>query len=454
MEIIREAHFLTNRILGESPVSANKKYRIINNCISAEVEDGVLIVSGLSRAIVLLTKEDLAEVGDINKYEFLYKNYFLVEESFDEWKAFEKLRMSGRVPIDDLYLNNPQSFTILTTTKCNARCSYCYELFDKNKHHMTNETAQEVAEYILKACPTNLPAKIGWFGGEPLFNAKAINIITDYLRDSGKPFNCTMITNGYLFDEKLVKKAKNSWNLSSLQITIDGREDVYNKIKNYVGVAQKSSPYKKILDNISYLLKENIFVNIRINVDMNNVDEVELLVKELSEKFPNKDNLRCYVWPIFDELDNVENRDDETNTILYDRLCKIEELIVESGFVPTKYPTEDVLCNQCMADDGNSVLINVDGKLGVCEHHINDNFFATIENPGKKDFTELHQWKEYINTRSLCQECPILGDCISLASCVDFGKCTEYKKNWLHHRLILGLLDIYKKYKENKKNNN
>ena len=113
------------------------------------------------------------------------------------------MREKLRKPIDDVYLDHPQSFTILTTTKCNARCFYCYEMKSKNKHHMTPETALKAANYIASVAPKGKTINLNWFGGEPLFNMKAIDIITQRIRDLGVNFMTSFTTNGYLFDKDL-----------------------------------------------------------------------------------------------------------------------------------------------------------------------------------------------------------------------------------------------------------
>lgn len=225
MEVIRFADNRVINVLGEPKVCIGADKRFIKNCLYFDTDEGKVILNGLTRAIVLIKNDELDKLGDINTYGFLYKNYFFVDEDFDEFAAFEKVRQLFQVPLDDLYLNHPFGYTIITTTKCNARCFYCYENSFKNKHDMTEETALKVAKYILEATPQNQKAELTWFGGEPLYNAKVINIICDYLRDNGKDFTSTMSSNAYLFDERLVKKARNSWHLDFVQITIDGIEE-------------------------------------------------------------------------------------------------------------------------------------------------------------------------------------------------------------------------------------
>ena len=108
--------------IGIQPVLANKDYRFTKYCLVTNVNGGKVIFNGLTRSCIFITDEELAEVGNINKYEFLYKYYFLVLDDFDEQKVVDEYVLKARTPVDDVYLDHPSSFTILTTTKCNARC--------------------------------------------------------------------------------------------------------------------------------------------------------------------------------------------------------------------------------------------------------------------------------------------------------------------------------------------
>jgi len=451
MEIIRNSDFNVINILGLPRVNRGEQKRIIKNKICYETDNGLVILNSLTRAIVFIENDEFDKLDDIIKYEFLYKNYFLVDLDFNEWEAFEKVKNNLRKPFDDLYLNYPNSFTIITTTKCNARCGYCYELNLKKKRHMSKETAKKIADYILNFSPPG-PVNIGWFGGEPLYNAKVINIICDYLREHDKMFYSTIATNGYLFDEQLVKKAKIYWNLTQAQITLDGIEDVYNNTKRYI-YKNSLSPYKKVINSIKLLLKENIKVEIRMNIDNNNVENHKILINEIYNIFgSNNPKLTLYIYPIFEEN---STRTEEDNIKLYNSLKDLDKLITNLGYAPAKVPTSYIQYNQCMCDNGQSVLIGIDGDLGLCEHFPDSNFFSNINNPLEKNDKEILKYKTYINTKELCDGCPILGDCPSLSGCFDFSTCTDYKKDWRIESYKLGLKFIYENYLKNKfsKNN-
>jgi sulfatase maturation enzyme AslB (radical SAM superfamily) len=58
-----------------------------------------------------------------------------------------------------------------------------------------------------------------------------------------------MFSNGLLFNDENIIKAKEIWNLKKIQITIDGTEPFYEKIKNV-----PSGSFNILLANIKKLL--------------------------------------------------------------------------------------------------------------------------------------------------------------------------------------------------------
>ena len=238
-------------VLTEQPVFVNNNYRLLTNCLIEDIDGGKVLFNGLTRACIWLSDKEFEDMFDKDKIDYfapLYRYYFLVPADYPEMEVIDIVREQFKTPVDDLYLNHPNSYTILTTTRCNARCFYCYELKSK-KSHMTKETAEKIADWIVSHSFKNKPVKLHWFGGEPLYNMEMISIITNKLRDNGFNFFSTFTSNGYLFDEETVVKAKNSWNTRNVQITIDGTESIYNSAKNYI-YKNDVSPYKKILNNI------------------------------------------------------------------------------------------------------------------------------------------------------------------------------------------------------------
>lgn len=232
---------------------------------------------------------------------------FLVKDNFDEASRYFKLI--------DLIRNIEKvkpgytGYTILPTTSCNARCAYCFEQGMKYET-MDEETINQTIQYIKETHREGAKIQLHWFGGEPLVGKLIISRISQALKDENIIFQSNMISNGSLMNEELAKVAKEDWYLNSVQITLDGREEVYCERKQYASF--DGSPYRAVLDGIHALLKNEIRVSIRLNVDEENLDELHQLVDELEEEFSKETNVSIYCHSIFLEENDTRKRDDET----------------------------------------------------------------------------------------------------------------------------------------------
>ena len=83
--------------LGNPPIFDTNEYRFMKYCINVNVDEGILIYNYLTRALVLLTEEDINNLGNIKKYDFMYKWYFLVSPDFNEQLVVDTLRERFRI---------------------------------------------------------------------------------------------------------------------------------------------------------------------------------------------------------------------------------------------------------------------------------------------------------------------------------------------------------------------
>jgi radical SAM protein with 4Fe4S-binding SPASM domain len=254
-----------------------------------------------------------------------------------------------------------------------------------------------------------------------------------------------MTSNGYLLDETLIDKAIDKWHLGSVQITIDGTESIYNKIKNYI-YDKNSSPYKKVMNNIGLLLEKNMAVVIRINLDTYNIDDSRKLISEIYENFGVRKNLSIYLYPLFDD-ENPRSKEDEDK--IYDSLIELESIILDYGYRYGQYPSEGIMVDHCMADAGTHVVISPDGELGTCEHFIDSDFFSHIDTPWKKDYNILNGWKDYVEALDVCKDCPIYGNCLRPVKCFERHKCSDRVKEWNIRKATYDLINFYNDYERN-----
>ena len=213
----------TIKILGK-PKPAEHGLRWMTYVLAQPVEGGVLVFHTLTRALLLLTPEEYTAPDAVAE---LRSSWFRVPQEMDDMKYADRVRFIRRTMQKEP--EHTTTYTIFTTTDCNARCFYCYEM-GRSRIPMSAETAHKAAAYIAAHCGGE-KVHLHWFGGEPLFNKQVIDIICTDLAEKGIVYESMMISNGYLFDGATVEQAVSHWKLKSVQITLDGTEEIYNRSK-------------------------------------------------------------------------------------------------------------------------------------------------------------------------------------------------------------------------------
>ncbi|MCD8007260.1 MAG: radical SAM protein [Oscillospiraceae bacterium] len=424
MEEISKAHITISKALGEQCITHGDNVSLASWCVATTADCGILLLNNLTKELILIDKgeseflcvsdlqeSDIDSIRDSELFDYLVKNWFLVSTEHDDLKLINEVR--DVVTCFDTK-EGINSYTILTTTDCNARCFYCYEK-GIERVSMSKQTALDVAEYIKK----NAGKKVGlhWFGGEPLFNISVIDIITSELRKAGIEFESSMISNGYLATDNVVKKAVENWNLKKVQITLDGTEEVYNERKAYVN--PEGSAFQRVLDNIERLLKAGIRVSIRLNLDLDNAEDLYKLSELLADRFSSYEKLGVYSHYLYGEKYSES----------FDRTCsensKLNAYLTKKGLSHCGKIDKRIKTNHCMADNDSAVVVTPTGELHKCEHvGITDKcgtIYGGITNQDVIDY-----WKKRPEIGEICRRCPMYADCVKLVACPDdFDYCPQ-----------------------------
>lgn len=384
-------------------------YRPLSFLVSVPVEDGLLWFNVLTKELVLLENDNWTE--DLELAQYLKDHLFLVPQEYDEHKTWLQLRTFIRMFQRNQWDGKLSSYTILTTTDCNARCFYCFEKGCATQT-MDPVKAREVSAYILKTC-SKKKISLKWFGGEPLYNSEAIDSICQTLKDAGQPYSSGMTTNGYLFDEAMVQKAVDHWNLKSVQITLDGTEEIYNKRKAYIykGV----NAFQRVIRNIGLLLDAGIHVTIRLNMDMHNAQDLRQLVQLLAEKYAGKEGFSVYSHLLFQYEDRMDNH---TETELGNQWLDFESHLETLKLKRSRGLNRTLKLNHCMADSEKSILISPDGELHLCEH-FNDKQISHVGNIYQEGLDQdmIQKWKSTLQEEPACKTCVHFPDCVKLTCC-------------------------------------
>jgi radical SAM protein with 4Fe4S-binding SPASM domain len=377
-------------------------YRLNIFVIKVNVRDGWMLYNTTTGSIVYIhSTEDLYKSLDK-----LIDMYYYVPLAFDEVMWVNKLRITKNSESKDRLING---FTIFTTMDCNARCFYCYE---KGKHRisMTDKIAKDTAEFILKTS-SNTPVDIRWFGGEPLLNTNAIDIICNTITKNGARFKSSMITNGLLFTDSIILKAKNLWKLKRVQITLDGPKDVYQRTKSYKGAV--GDEFERVIDNISKLIEAKIRVSIRLNQGLYNTSDLLELIDILSDHFGGKDMVSVYNSLLYDEKVEPNNL---SGTEMYESFIRVQNKLIKSGLFRSNPLKKKIRFCHCMADNDSSVIITPKGEIGKCEHFTNNHLVGNIYD-SQFDLNEILRWKEQYQPTLKCLKCPLYPQCVRIKMC-------------------------------------
>lgn len=259
-------------------------------------ENEVLLYSTLSTSVVVLEKNIYTDIFKLNlfdKYdsecrELADMGFLFMGDMNAQLLELEKIRKE----IVDAE-HGITAITIAPTMDCNARCFYCFEK-GAQKGTMSFETADKVTEFLIRYC-VEKELYISWFGGEPLMAANIITYINSRLIEAGIKVESTITTNGILIDKYMIDCFK-KWNVTRIQITVDGLEETYNRIKNYK--TSLKNPFGHIIKNIEMLINFDFNVHLRVNYKSDDYETALKTLQFLHERFGYYDKLYLYGVPL------------------------------------------------------------------------------------------------------------------------------------------------------------
>lgn len=237
--------------------------------------------------------------------EILKRRGYLTEMSSDEEeKFFSKVAVT-------LHNNNQRgvNYIIMPTYDCNLRCAYCFQDHMRtNSHfsHLLRTMRRDMVERILSAMPkieaqhgaapdAQPQRNIGFFGGEPLL-AQNKNIIEYIVRRAQDVGHATFwaVTNGTELEAHIDILGPGL--IERLQITLDGPALEHDNRRIY---ADGSGSFDRIARNISMALERGVRIDVRMNIDRNNVNQLPIIAQEFVERgWSSQAGFCAYTAPI------------------------------------------------------------------------------------------------------------------------------------------------------------
>lgn len=399
------------------------------NRLVTQVEDSALqydfhpyLISGGDVTYNVLTGETVRGIDIKEDREDLIRKWFMAPVGMDLNSLVYYLRQTMRPA--STFVND---YTIFTTVKCNASCPYCFQHGGEDSS-MGSEVAKDVASYILNNSDKSRRITIRWFGGEPLLNKEAINIISKVLRNASINFVSSMSTNGELLPDVLDSELY-LWNLKNVQLTLDDSYENYDMSKGL-----PKGAYERLKESIVRLESFDIFANIRLHYHPELGLDTAL---RIVEDFKGYKNVRMYPAMIYGPKRTKED---------YENLYILDTAILEAGL--SKF---DIMSSPrthyCMADDERSRCIRVDGSMTPCEHYFKGETVGTIYS-NDRNLDLVKKWSSKRKFDKKCVGCPLYPSCDILSNCPSIGDCDEGYREYLIARIKRTLEGIGRNYHE------
>jgi uncharacterized protein len=161
------------------------------------------------------------------------------------------------VPLTTMVLN--------VTNQCNLSCTYCYEYGEdkivdtengRQPKFMSEETARQSVEFMLRESGANRVAHITFFGGETLLNFPVLQKTIAYARrraaELGKDVDFSLTTNATLLKPEIIEFLAE--HRVGVTISIDGPREVQDKFRVFHNGA---GSYDVVAPKIRELLKRH-----------------------------------------------------------------------------------------------------------------------------------------------------------------------------------------------------
>ncbi len=341
--------------------------------------------------------------------EQLHSLGFLIDDDIDELELIELRRNLTRFNNKSLYV------TIGPTLSCNMRCPYCFE--SEQNGSMTSETADKLFKFIQDQIIAEniVSVRISWYGGEPLLEMERIsqisNALIPFCDKREVMYNAEITTNGYLLTRENAQLLR-KYRVADAQVTIDGLEKTHNARRK---LKSGQDSFWTIVNNIQNV-KDLIHINIRINVDRNNLNEIDKLTDFFIYEQKWGKDVHFYIA-------RVEKNTSACKVDL-DECLKIDDFSLLHQRVTEKMLTNGITCvlnNEyprfqavgCGAICKNYYVVDAHGLIYTCWNHFGDKSksIGSIFEPEKITLSGryLHWMNVHISNK--CKKCVYLPIC-------------------------------------------
>ncbi|MCL7390318.1 MAG: radical SAM protein [Thaumarchaeota archaeon] len=281
----------------------------------------------------------------------------LVESEEEEQKFFERAinALKNRREIDLL---------VNTTRRCNMNCIYCYE--QKEHKDLDERTIKRIPTFIKWLSERKEANKllVGFFGGEPLLRTDLIDRVLNEIGglEEEMRIRVGLITNGTLLSRRVVQLLAR-YDIAMIQVTLDGPREVHNSRRPLIS---GRGSYDLILKNLTNTVDAIPLLQIRINVDRENLNNCMGLLDDLEDLGLKRPNVRLYFARVYAATStNAKYR----SKCLWEDYSQLTELALQAkrrGFEVFFNPYPKPRYLYCAAFTGTHFVVDSNGDLYPC----------------------------------------------------------------------------------------
>lgn len=378
-----------------------------------EHPDYVLLFSTKQFSKILLEKTKYQALlngglpADDDTCATLAKNGMLVTDREQEKKSLP-------VQLEALHERNKVlQVIIVLNLDCNFACPYCFEGNRKGDYYMSEETREQVVEFIKKNLTPKIKIlRVVFYGGEPLLSLGFLKSFAQSLKTladaAGVTFTFNLVTNGSLL-YSTVARALKPLGLKGAQITLDGPAGLHNRSRP---LRSGKGSFATVVDNI-----HDCCDLVDIGIGGNYTDQTyaqfpELLDYLVATGITPEKVAGIRFAPI------AKLREGEAAVPDFNEGClSIDEpwllkadLFLREQILKRGYRTPPLAPGLCMIEAKDAYVINYDGAMYKCPGFLGKQGFeiGDVKN-GLRDYAEIYKvgcWK-----KDECRDCSYLPLC-------------------------------------------
>lgn len=200
------------------------------------------------------------------------------------------------------------SIMMLVSYECNLACPYCYQNPIRS-HNANSPMSPDLIEYVFTDGLNRLfpdvknknNISVILYGGEPFLRKNKASIANIIEYTTKHQMSVSAISNATCIDDHLAYMGNRPGKINSIQITFDGDRESHNKSRIFKG---GRPTYDLIIANIHKLLKKNVSIKIRVNVQKQNIPVLSRLYEDLArEKIVGHPNVYIYAASIHNHFE-------------------------------------------------------------------------------------------------------------------------------------------------------